>query len=578
MSSVDRVKWFPLGTMSLLLSACGGSGGGVESTPTPTPTPVNFDVTDLKVSQTFTVPSGKNGFALETTKGSVETTTVGKGEVAIAYNASSGTYTLTRNGMSKAFAPSDLAGGSPPGERRFSKSDASGSDHLTLVDTSYASNLKTRSVGLGYWQSITGGGGRQNTAFDIFVYGFPTASAAVPRTGSAQYTTDVFGLTTQVGSDPLTFAGSGKTMFDFDRGKFTIDTNLEEYYFVTGAERYGALYFRASGNLTSGDGNFSGSFIYDGSLDSVAGSLNGRFYGPNAEEAGGTFNGDNGAGGTVVGAFTAGNRTAVSDNMTLSNLQRDQLFYTGQSRYFAQQFKDGSDRGYASADLQNGQLHYEAGSGYRIAGYSAEEGKFVEANRIDTAADRFAIYRKTVDGEDIQLSLYKTSGGALNLTYASFGEYYRVPDTSEINGIYRTFFMYGIDTPEGVLTARPGSATYSGIAYGAAGAPGGQEQLKLSGTSQFQIDFPSQGYSGWLKLQGTSDRNGSAIDFGRFDLVGGKGFPRNAFTAGLAGNPGDHGDIQLRFYGPTGEEMAGVFAIRTANGFVLGGATAAVRQ
>lgn len=534
-------------------------------------------MTDLKVNQTFAAPSGKNTVALEATTGIVQTTSTGRGEVTIAYDASNGTYTLTRNGTSRAFSPSDKANGGYAGERRFSKSDANGSDHLTLVDSAYASGLKTRSVGLGYWQSNSRADSRQNTLFDIFVYGFPTAAA--PRTGSAEYTTDVFGLTTQVGRDPLTFTGSGKTVFDFERGNFTIDTNLQEYYFVTGAERFGALYFRASGNLTSADGGFSGSFLYDGSLDSVAGTVSGRFYGPNGEEAGGVFNGDNGAGGTVVGGFTAGNRAPVSQNMTLPNLQGDQLFYTGQSQYFAQQFKDGSERGYASADIQNGQLSYDAGSGYRMAGYSNEEGKFVEADRADSSTDRLAIYRKAVNGETIQLSLYKPNGpGELKLTYSSFGEYHRVTDTSEINGIYRTFFMYGLDTPEGVLTARPGSATYTGIAYGAASGPGGQQQFSVNGTSRFQIDFPSQSYSGWLKLQGTNDRNGSTADFGQFDLVAGKGIPRNAFSAGLTKNPGDAGQIQLRFYGPTGEEMAGAFGIRTADGFVIGGATAATRQ
>lgn len=577
-----QMKLGSLSALALCISGCGGgSSGGIGSTPTPvptpTPTPSNVDVANLKASQTFNVASARATATFDTA-GDTSSATAREASITVAYDAARDSYSLTRNDRSVTFLPTDRMLTEYAGERYFTRSETAGTEYLTLVDTSYSSALRTQSVGLGFWQSSTRAGNEQTMSLDTFVYGFPTGASAVPRTGSAQYLTELFGLMAQVGEEPLTFTGSGKTTFDLARGTFTVDATVQEKYLVSGAERLGALYFTAAGSLNSGDGGFSGTFQYDGSLDSVVGTLTGSFYGPTAGEAGAVFSGSNGTGGTVVGGFTAGAPEPVDQNLIITDLRYDALFYTGTSRFFAQQLKDGSGNGYTSADLQNGQLTYTAGGDYRIAGYVEAESKFGASNRVDGSADSYAIYRKTVDGETIQLSLYKPDGpGTLKLTYTSFGDYYRVLELPALKAITRTYFMYGLDTLPGVLDARTGTATYEGIVAGAA-SDTAENQFIVAGTSQFQIDFTSQGYSGWLKIAGTSETDGARVDFGQFNLLAGNNFPRNAFTAGLTRNAGDSGEIQLRFYGPTGEEMAGVFDIATADGFVIGGVTAAIRK
>lgn len=510
--------------------------------------------------------------------GIVDSTSVNLGEISISYNAATGTYTMTRDGITQSFSPADRVATSSDADRRYVVATTGSSEALTLIDTSYTSDLRTRYVGLGFWQSNTRSGSLQNTAFDVFVYGFPTDTAAVPRMGSAQYTTDVFGLTTQVGRDPLTFAGTGPTVFDFDRSTFTIDTNLQEYYFVTGAGVTGALSFRAAGTLDSGDGRFSGTFRYEGSLDPVAGQLNGRFYGPEAQEAGGVFTGDNGSGGTVVGGFTAANPTAPNRNITLTNLNHNMGLFALGGEYSGLQLKDGTDDGTSEARLLTKGLFYYTDGRYAISGADGAEVEFAATDRVDGSADAFTVYRKTVGGETVEMSLYKPDGpGEIELTYASFGEYARFKETADANEITRTFLSYGLETAPGVLLGRTGTATYNGIVIGAAGSAGAQQQLAVTGTSQFQIDFASQGYGGWLRLQGADRVGGSTVDFGQFDLVVGTGLADSAFLTGLTKSGSPVGDIYMRFFGPNGDEMAGSFGLITG-GRVITGATAAVRD
>ena len=100
----------------------------------------------------------------------------------------------------------------------------------------------------------------------------------------------------------------------------------------------------------------------------------------------------------------------------------------------------------------------------------------------------------------------------------------------------------------------------------------------MTGTSQFQIDFPTQAYGGWLKLQGADRTSGSTVDFGQFDLIAGNGFPESAFLTGLTQSGSTVGDIFLRFFGPNGEEMAGAFSLVSGSGHIISGATVAGRD
>lgn len=569
---------------SFALAGC-GSGGDTPPlvsappppVPTPTPPPV---VSDLQTSRSFNVPAGSQDVRFDLSTSATLASQSSGGRVQIAYDAASKNYTLTSpNGRQAVFGAGDEIDPGDPTERRFAVRGTDKSDFLTLAYTGYGSSLETKSVALGFWQTNTSDGTTQNTDFDVFVYGFPSAASVIPATGSAEFQTDVFGLSTQVGSEGMAFQGTGLTVFDFARATFEMRTNISEYFLVTNDGRFGALDLTASGNIASGANSFNGTFNYRGSGKPVSGLLSGTFFGPDAKEAGGTFAGDDGLGNSVVGAFTAASRGPVQQNLSLDSLRSDQLFYVPVSQLEQRRYKDGS-KGFTSASMgSNGQVTFRASDqSYRYAGYVEDESLFRPSNIVSPAQSEYTEYRIKYGAEDIELALYQPAkGGEVALTYSGFGVYRRTYDDAAAATIRQDWFGYGLDTPEGVLAARTGTGTYNGLARGIAGSRDGNRQLDITGTSQFQIDFGSQAYSGWLRLAGRDTADGSQVDFGQFDLAPGTGIFRNAFTTGLLQNGDGAGELQLRFYGPTGEELAGVFNINLPD-YGIAGATAARRK
>src|ERR1044072_7645230 len=186
-------SWMRTGTIRLAalgsflaLAACSGGGGGVSSAPPPptggTPTPANSLITSLQASQTFTSDATTTNVDLSTSGGIIGTTAGARGTVQVSYDAPAKSYTVTIGGRSQQFAASDAQPQRIPGETQYQH----GSDYLTLVTTPYYfATASNRYVGMGYWQHNDVGGGRQTTQFSTFAHGLATASADVPRTGSA---------------------------------------------------------------------------------------------------------------------------------------------------------------------------------------------------------------------------------------------------------------------------------------------------------------------------------------------------------------------------------------------------------
>ena len=537
-------------------------------------------VSNLTSDQSFDVESASQTARYDLGTDTTQASQSAASRIQIDYSAADGSYTITIPGLrSTVFTPSDEINAADPTRREFKTNNGNESEALTLAYSNFGSNLETDSVALGFWQRTNVNGSLQDSEYDVFVYGFPTSASNVPTTGSADFRTDVFGFSSQVGSEPLSFQGTGNTVFDFARGTFSMDTNISESFLFTGAGRFGALYLRASGNIASAANGFSGTFAFDGSGNTVFGDLYGAFFGEDGSEAGGTFSGDDGAGNSVVGGFTALSQGPSASNLSVYNLTADELFYTGQANYEQRRYKDGS-LGFVSARVgSNGQVSYDAtDQSYRVAGFVEAEGRFRPSDIVSAAGSEFDVYRINAGAEDIELAIYQPAdGGEIELTYSGFGVYRRTFEDANQFNFRQDWFLYGLDTPEGVLAGRTGTGTYNGVVRGVAGSRDGKRELGVTGSSQFLIDFATSGYAGWLRLLGTDKADGSQVDFGEFTLAEGTYGTRNAFQTALRQNGGDVGEIQLRFFGPTGEELAGVFGIGLNDYGIVGG-TAAVRE
>jgi hypothetical protein len=539
----------------------------------------------LRYDQTFNSEGASGTIKFETSSSAVIEADSRKAAVEVRFDAESKSYAVETLGRSQTFNQADIVATQDPGVTVFRKTDGTTSDYLTLVNTPYTASVPNRYVAQAFWQRNTVASGVQSTSLDSFVYGFETPDSAVPRSGTAGFKTDAFGLVTDPGSTPKTFTGSGVFNVDFALGIFSTSSLVTEYDLITGAQASGAVEYIGTGNLTSGNG-FSGSFVYDGSETLATGSIAGGFYGPNYEEVGASFSAENSDGAAVSGSLTGVRSDTVPPvNLSLANLQTEQLFYTHQSLITVG--TNPLSNGLVAVNLSSGisQFTLRPDGSLLLTAHSSAFPyiEYSASNQVAGRAD-FVTYEKQVNGAPVRVELYRPDGGsALALTYAGFGSWSGGTALGYAEHGARYFFTYGIRTPMEILSSRTGSASYQGVVYGAASRQDGFT-YDVGGSSSFNVNFSAQSFSGSLTLNGTPTSGGASTNFGTWT------FANNLFGGQLvqtslsgSGSMNCCNEIIPQFYGPSGEEIAATFSITAGSQddpatLSIAGATVAKRQ
>lgn len=587
-----RTYWPLMAAGFGLLGGCGGGGndGGVNSTPAPPPaaTPKNSSLTDLRYDQTLVGDSATSMIAFNLTSKTAISGTASRSALTVSYDAAAKSYTIAAPGRGQTFAPADIRASDVIGEVRYEKSDAANRDYLTLVTTPYTGDTANQYVGLGFWQRNMVADGRQDTLFDTFTYGLDTAAAAVPRTGAASFSIDVFGLATTPGYEPRVFQGRGTFDTDFMVGVFSTNTYLTESGLLSGnGISGGGIQLTGAGKLSGTDGTFSGNILYGGVNATVAGSMNGRFYGPASQEVGASFTAGNTDGNTVTGSLTGQRDTSnPAINLTLTNLVAPQFFYTQEALLAVNSF-DGQTNINASTFRMISHLDLQTSDNltYGPGRSSLPGGAFTTASQVTSADPKFTAYEKTLNEQKVRLELYKPGNGnrELALTYASFGRWSSSSRAGVVTETDHVHFVYGLETPAGLLSARTGSARYEGVAYGAGVNAKTAAAYDVSGTSRFNVDFSNQSYSGALALRGASTNGAAAVDFGSYDFAGKLSSTTADSSAALMQAGQNSGELDTRFFGPDGEEIGGPFTLTVQEGIPgagtsIAGVTVANRQ
>ncbi|WP_294330438.1 transferrin-binding protein-like solute binding protein [uncultured Sphingomonas sp.] len=552
--------------MLCALSACSGGGGSTgagspSAAPPPASAPANSNITDLRVSQTFSSDAATTSVVLSTPAGIVASSTGAYDPVSVSYNAGTKSYTVTAGSSSQLFDPTSAQASSVPGESRYRLSGQA----LTLVTTPYyGSGTSNRYVGMGYWQRNTVADGSQRTQFSIFSYGLRTDAAAIPTSGSAHWNTDVFGLLTTPGQELRTIQGRGGLDVDFARASFLASGTVDEFNFITGGGRVGSLNVVAGGRVTSaglvGDLSYSG-----GQAGLVAGTFRGLFYGPAADEIGASFVAT-GPGGVLSGAMT-GQRDASAPGQTISllNVRESLRLFSTSALFFTQQVAGHSDYADVKASASNGLVVIDP-QGVTTFAPTAYGYTPLAADIVSDGPANFTTYRSTVQGAPVEVSFYKLGSGnsELQLTYLSLATWKQTKADRalavDFTNVERYFQPYGIATPSGLLAARTGSASFSGVAYGAAASVSGT-QYDISGGADFVVDFTNARYSGALALTGRSP-NGSSRDLGKATFNG--TLYQGAFTRTNIDGTLD-GMIAPIFYGPAAQEVGAPFYFATGS-------------
>ena len=323
---------------ALLLSSCGGGGGsGIASTPaptpaptpSPTPTPASATIGNLRANQTFTADAAQTDASFNLTS---STTIIAKPQatsLSVRYDATSNSYEISGSGRSETFTPADRQAGTVEGETRYVHRSDGNASYLTLVTTPYLGSTPNRYVGLGYYQRNAVASERQETGFATFIYGFDTPATGVPRSGSATFATDVFGLASTPGAEPDVFQGRGRFDVDFVNGLFSTSTYVTRTGLISGkGEVGGGLDLTGGGRLSVSTGAFGGDIVYSSGSQQIAGRLTGRFFGPNADELGASFSRSTSDGSAFNGALTAQRDTTLTaTNISFARMVTPQLFY-----------------------------------------------------------------------------------------------------------------------------------------------------------------------------------------------------------------------------------------------------------
>lgn len=565
----------------------------MASLPTPAPAPPpNTVITDLHTSQSFNDDATRTDVAFNLTSKTTISAHAASTPLTVSYDAASNSYLVSGGGVTDMFGTGDKQAAGNVGETKYTHRDASGSSYLTLATTPYTASASNRYVALGYYQHNAVSGDRQDTIFTAFIYGFDTPASGVPRSGSATFATDVFGLESFPGAEPDVFQGHGRFDVDFVNGQFSTTTSLTRTGLISGQGVVGGgIDLTGGGKLAAANGTFSGDVVYSGGPHQISGQLSGRFFGPNGEEIGASFSGAASDGSAFNGSLTAQRDTTLTaTNISFARLVTPQLFYADDTTLTVRLPTNGGPAqvsdypGVLGSGVSRSQFNDKTSGNVSFGPPTSNlaGGDYTVTSQVAGDAN-FTSYAQKFGDQQTRLELYKTGSDnkELALTYASFGRYSTAITTDPFQSeIDRVFFVYGFNSPSGLFANRTGTASYAGVVYGA-GADTTGSIYDVTGSSRLSVDFGSQTLSGSLALKGANARG--SVDYGAYDFSGNLFTYSSSGTASISrGGGASIGAMLVNFYGPSADEAGGLFRLRVPDGVgantLITGATVAKKQ
>lgn len=407
------------------------------------------------------------------------------------------------------------------------------------------------------WQRTVQGSSTLSGSFDAATYGVATPAAGVPRTGSASYAIDLLGAIAFLDL-PVSLRGSGSMNVRFGLNNFDFSGTYDQVR-VTDGQPAGSGMFSGTGTIAGAANDLGGSI----ELFPFPGTLNGRFYGPGAEEVGAAWSfasvqGVSGSG-TLTGrrpASTGG--TFLDSPATYTGLEHKSLAYQVNSA------------GHLMSSIgDNGQQFVQtfevapSGLAFRLTGDSGagRTASFAASSRVAAASNGvFTTYRTTTAAEENTFRVFNTgnANSEIQLTYAGFGQWLtELNPSAATSDVFDRYFTYGQRTAAGLIPTT-GSASYSGKVYGSGYGTGGATRNLYDMTGNFALTFLFGGgqFNGHIDatLKDRGDNGTFALD--RVTISG--NFPSLQWV-GQASGGGLLGGVAGGFYGPNIDEVAATY-------------------
>lgn len=293
-----------------LLSACGGggaSGGSVNSTPPPPPPPPSFtSFSAVQPNSSITVNgTGLEGTMAVSSTGVIPPTTVStpsETSVSIRYTTDAqrniNSIAVTGSSSSVSFPSTSVfetfvdTAGKPIA---FGVRNSSGSDQLLTADP-YVIGFNYQSFGV-WGTGIVAG---QTARYGVLSAGSTTPTSAIPAAGSANFNGLIGGIYIDNAGEGFRYGANAAFAVNFGTRTILMTTSGDRSVNVN--TNIGFIWnvpLSATMTYAAGSSRFSGTFRA-GSF--MTGTGSGTFYGPAANELGGTFF-ISGSAGKMVGGF-----------------------------------------------------------------------------------------------------------------------------------------------------------------------------------------------------------------------------------------------------------------------------------
>lgn len=291
-----KLKIFSLcGSMVVILSACGGGGGGGSSS---SATSAGFTSWGAVQPNSTVVASGNSTqftYQASAATGVVSLLTnngISNGGASVSLSYGSGSLNLTGISIQSAQGATasvgngngsvSVIGVGPVSQVVYGINAARSTEILGINAPSLGWNYQT----YGVW--VTGEGTGGGTAGAVSG-GSPTPVTGMPATGTALFTGNAIGIVGAQGIPAYAMAASMAANTNFASRSIAFSTSGSTAASFNGGGAFSAPGLNMSGTLAYGAGSnqFSGAVS---AANGMTGSVAGQFYGPNANEIGGTFN------------------------------------------------------------------------------------------------------------------------------------------------------------------------------------------------------------------------------------------------------------------------------------------------
>jgi hypothetical protein len=373
-------------------------------------------------------------------------------------------------------------------------------------------------------------------------------------------------------SNLMQISGLGSLNANFATGAINLDGSIHYREDLTASGRARVELdgsFTGTASLSSSSNAFTGTLSFVG-IGPYSGSINGRFYGPAADEVGTAFGASDGTGGVLTGALVGGRKAATSaSGQTLPNLTSATAFTPLVAANLDSYRVERALKGLSLAYSPTTQIYqFRSPFGGNIdADSQAIFTDFGPANVVAGAAP-FTSYSVTATDRTLSARLFKPGpdNAVLALTYASFADItvnqISIPGNASLSNYVQHYYLpFGLQTPAASMPTS-GSASYAGVAYGDAYATASGVGLGLtpptptpfSGTSTLTANFASATFTTTLDLGPVG--GGSA--FGSFTLNG--SLSGNQIYGFARPGGGQATFIEGNFFGPAANEFGAVFS------------------